>query len=300
MKTDQGFGSFLAGLGGGFGYVVGGIHWNGTAFGKAVGGQLRVIYIFTAVTLTLATVLTLVSIPERSLSSFGKQKNIMKSPNLTLPPSPPLLFEECPPDSPVGSQNPVRMYANFTSPVSPFSPLTPRYGSLMSWDSSLTGLNDFASSFGTSNIDSVLIDCFTGGTDGYLSIPGSFPGQGVSVSLPRAPEGLHCPENAALESRENGGEGLRVGSLDAIKPRSSGILKRPQTLAIPDIITGNLPESTRRRNVTFSQQVSWKGSQAHLLEPPVVARGKNVSRWSTPGKGEAVMGRQVSGFRRMP
>ncbi|XP_060550185.1 proton-associated sugar transporter A isoform X1 [Pantherophis guttatus] len=248
--------ALLAGLGGGFGYIVGGIHWNGTAFGKAVGGQLRVIYIFTSLTLTLATILTLVSIPERSLSSFGKQKNIMKSPNLTLPPSPPLLFEECPPDSPVGSQNPVRMYANFTSPMSPLSPLTPRYGSLISWDSSLTGLNDFASSFGTSNIDSVLIDCFTGGTDGYLSIPGSLPGQGVSVSLPRVPEGLHCPENAVLESRENGGEGLRVGSLDAIKPRSSGILKRPQTLAIPDIITGNIPESTRRRNVTFSQQVA--------------------------------------------
>ncbi|XP_015674355.1 proton-associated sugar transporter A [Protobothrops mucrosquamatus] len=248
--------ALLAGLGGGFGYVVGGINWNGTAFGKAVGGQLRVIYIFTSITLVLATILTLVSIPEQPLPSFGKQKKIMKSPSLTLPPSPPLLFEECPPDSSAGSQNPVRVYANFSSPMSPLSPLTPRYGSLISWDSSLTGLNDFASSFGTSNIDSVLIDCFTSGTDAYLSIPGSLPGQGVRVSLPRAPEEFNCPENAALESRENGREGLRVGSLDAIKPRSSGILKRPQTLAIPDIITGNLPESSRRRNVTFSQQVA--------------------------------------------
>ncbi|XP_063173465.1 proton-associated sugar transporter A [Candoia aspera] len=248
--------ALLAGLGGGFGYIIGGINWNGTAFGRAVGGQLRVIYIFTSVTLTLATILTLLSIPERSLLSFSKQKKVMKSPSLTLPPSPPLLFEECPPESPAGSQNPVRMYANFTSPVSPLSPLTPRYGSLISWDSSLTGLNDFASSFGTSNIDGVLIDCFTGGTDGYLSIPGSLSGQGVSVSLPRAPEGLNCHENVALDGRENGREGLRVGSLDAIKPRSLGILKRPQTLAIPDIITGNLPESSRRRNVTFSQQVA--------------------------------------------
>ncbi|KAL2296536.1 hypothetical protein Nmel_015855, partial [Mimus melanotis] len=47
---------------------------------------------------------------------------------------------------------------------------------------------------------------------------------------------------------------LRVGSLDAIKPRSSGILKRPQTLAIPDAVTGHCPENNRRRNVTFSQQ----------------------------------------------
>uniref|UniRef100_A0A8C9QI94 Solute carrier family 45 member 1 n=1 Tax=Spermophilus dauricus TaxID=99837 RepID=A0A8C9QI94_SPEDA len=55
--------ALLAGLGGGFGYVVGGIHWDRTGFGRALGGQLRVIYIFTAVTLSITTVLTLISIP---------------------------------------------------------------------------------------------------------------------------------------------------------------------------------------------------------------------------------------------
>ncbi|XP_028596839.2 proton-associated sugar transporter A [Podarcis muralis] len=253
--------ALLAGLGGGFGYVVGGINWDQTGFGRAAGGQLRVIYIFTSITLTLATALTLVSIPERPLQSFSKLKKVMKSPNFPLPPSPPLLFEDCGNEN-LTAQNPVRLYASFTSPISPLSPLTPKYGSLISRDNSLTGLSEFASSFGTSNIDSVLIDCFTAGHDGYLSIPASLPRQGISVSLPRAPEGFHCHESAALEAGENvgvlGPEGdcLRVGSLDAIKPRSSGILKRPQTLAIPDIITGNLPESSRRRNVTFSQQVA--------------------------------------------
>lgn len=57
--------AFLPGLGGGFGYVVGGTHWDKTSFGRALGGQLRVIYIFTAVILSITTVLTLVSIPER-------------------------------------------------------------------------------------------------------------------------------------------------------------------------------------------------------------------------------------------
>ncbi|XP_061456858.1 proton-associated sugar transporter A isoform X2 [Rhineura floridana] len=252
--------ALLAGLGGGCGYVVGGINWDRTGFGRAVGGQLRVIYVFTSAALMIATVLTLISIPERPLQSFSKKK-VMKSPSLPLPPSPPLLFEDCTNEN-LASQNPVRLYASFTSPISPLSPLTPKYGSLISRDNSLTGLSEFASSFGTSNIDSVLIDCFTSGHDGYLTIPASLPRQAISVSFPRAPEGSYSHESAALEVGENvgmsgqDGDCLRVGSLDTIKPRSSGILKRPQTLAIPDIITGNIPESSRRRNVTFSQQVA--------------------------------------------
>ncbi|XP_011793691.1 PREDICTED: proton-associated sugar transporter A [Colobus angolensis palliatus] len=130
--------ALLAGLGGGFGYVVGGIHWDKTGFGRALGGQLRVIYLFTAVTLSVTTVLTLVSIPERPLRPPGEKRAAMKSPSLPLPPSPPVL----------------------------------------------------------------------------------------------------------------------PGSLDTSKPRSSGILKRPQTLAIPDTAGGGGPETSRRRNVTFSQQVA--------------------------------------------
>ncbi|XP_074831446.1 proton-associated sugar transporter A isoform X2 [Natator depressus] len=263
MDQDRGLNihALLAGLGGGFGYVVGGINWDKTSFGKAVGGQLRVIYVFTAIILTITTVLTLISIPERPLQSFSKKKKVMKSPSLPLPPSPPLLFEEGVNEN-LNSRNSHDLYASFTSPISPLSPLTPKYGSFNSRDNSLTGINEFASSFGTSNIDSVLIDCFTGGYDGYLTIPASLPRQAISVSFPRVPEGFYCQENGILDQGENSvnpgpdGDALRVGSLDAIKPRSIGILKRPQTLAIPDVVTGYCPESSRRRNVTFSQQVA--------------------------------------------
>ncbi|XP_050570927.1 proton-associated sugar transporter A isoform X6 [Cygnus atratus] len=154
MDQDRGLNihALLAGLGGGFGYVVGGIHWDKTSFGKAVGGQLRVIYVFTSIILTITTMLTLLSIPERPLGSFSRKKKV--------------------------------------------------------------------------------------------------------------PDGRYQEENGILEQGESSitmgpdGEALTVGSLDAIKPRSSGILKRPQTLAIPDIVTGRCPENSRRRNVTFSQQVA--------------------------------------------
>ncbi|KAM6217820.1 proton-associated sugar transporter A isoform 2-T2 [Rhynchocyon petersi] len=253
--------ALLAGLGGGFGYVVGGIHWDKTSFGRALGGQLRVIYIFTAVTLSITTVLTLVSIPERPLRPLGEKRATMKSPSLPLPPSPPVLLEEGAGENPP-SHTATHLYASFSSPISPLSPLTPKYGSFISRDSSLTGLSEFASSFGTSNIDSVLIDCFTGGQDSYLALPGSLPRQAISVSFPRAPDAFYRHDHGLLERREAAltssvdGDILRVGSLDTSKPRSSGILKRPQTLAIPDAPGGSCPETSRRRNVTFSQQVA--------------------------------------------
>ncbi|XP_008820676.1 proton-associated sugar transporter A isoform X4 [Nannospalax galili] len=253
--------ALLAGLGGGFGYVVGGIHWDKTSFGRALGGQLRVIYIFTAVTLSVTTVLTLISIPERPLRPLSEKRTAMKSPSLPLPPSPPVLLEEGASDI-LPSTTATSLYASFSSPISPPSPLTPKYGSFISRDNSLTGINEFASSFGTSNIDSVLIDCFTGGHDNYLALPSSVPRQPISVSFPRAPDGFYCQERGLLERREGAltlgsdGDVLRVGSLDTSKPRASGILKRPQTLALPDVAGGSGPETSRRRNVTFSQQVA--------------------------------------------
>ncbi|XP_058408794.1 proton-associated sugar transporter A isoform X3 [Diceros bicornis minor] len=253
--------ALLAGLGGGFGYVVGGIHWDKTSFGRALGGQLRVIYIFTAVTLSITTVLTLVSIPERPLRPPGEKRTAMKSPSLPLPPSPPVLCEEGAGQT-LPCHTATSLYASFSSPISPLSPLTPKYGSFISRDSSLTGINEFASSFATSNIDSVLIDCFTGGHDNYLAIPGSVPRQAISVSFPRAPDSFYRQDRSLGERREVAlaagpdGDVLRVGSLDTSKPRASGILKRPQTLAIPDVAGGGGPETSRRRNVTFSQQVA--------------------------------------------
>lgn len=239
--------------------MVGGIHWDKTGFGRALGGQLRVIYVFTTITLSVTTVLTLISIPERPLRPLGEKKTALKSPSLPLPPSPPVLLEEGAGDV-LPSTTATSLYASFSSPISPPSPLTPKYGSFISRDSSLTGINEFASSFGTSNIDSVLIDCFTAGHDNYLALPSSVPRQAISVSFPRAPDGFYCQERG-LERREgpltlgSDGDVLRVGSLDTSKPRASGILKRPQTLALPDVAGGSGPETSRRRNVTFSQQV---------------------------------------------
>ncbi|XP_058160467.1 proton-associated sugar transporter A isoform X2 [Dasypus novemcinctus] len=240
--------ALLAGLGGGFGYVVGGIHWDKTRFGSALGGQLRVVYIFTAVTLSFTTVLTLLSIPERPLRPPGDKRPAMKSPSLPLPPSPPV-----PPEDP----HPGAGLSGFSSPISPLSPLTPKYGSFVSRDSSLTGLSEFASSLGAANLDSVLIDCFTGAQDASPGLPGSLPRPAVSASFPRAPDGFARRERGgAAPAADPEGAALRVGSLDASRPRSCGILKRPQTLAIPDAASGGCPEASRRRNVTFSQQVA--------------------------------------------
>uniref|UniRef100_A0A8B9ZFH6 Proton-associated sugar transporter A n=1 Tax=Anas platyrhynchos TaxID=8839 RepID=A0A8B9ZFH6_ANAPL len=143
MDQDRGLNihALLAGLGGGFGYVVGGIHWDKTSFGKAVGGQLRVIYVFTSIILTITTILTLISIPERPLGSFSRKKKVMKSPSLPLPPSPPLFFEETVNEN-FASHNSSQLYASFTSPVSPLSPLTPKYGWL-SFEGMLLFYTDF-------------------------------------------------------------------------------------------------------------------------------------------------------------
>ncbi|KAM6172604.1 proton-associated sugar transporter A isoform 2-T2 [Erethizon dorsatum] len=244
--------ALLAGLGGGFGYVVGGIHWDRTGFGRALGGQLRVVYLFTAVTLGVATALTLISIPERPLRPPGDKRPPMKSPSLPLPPSPP-----GPQEGGAGDSLP----AGVASPASPPSPLSPEYGSFVSRDSSPSGLSEFASSFGTAHIDGVLIDCFTGAQDARPALPAGGARQAISVSFPRAPDGFYGQDRGPPGRRDGGlacGEGdvLRVGSLDAPKPRASGILKRPQTLALPDAAGGGGPETSRRRNVTFSQQVA--------------------------------------------
>lgn len=255
--------ALLAGLGGGFGYVVGGIHWDRTSFGTALGGQLRVVYIFAAVTLSVTTILTLVSIPERPLRPPGEKRPAMKSPSLPLPPSPPVVgHQEGAHADALPCRSDPGLYASFSSPVSPLSPLTPKYGSFVSGDGSPTGLSAFASSFALANTDSVLIDCFTGSHDHNLAIPSSVPKPAISVSFPRAPDGFYHQDRGLGERREGataaGGDGdvLRVGSLDTSKPRAAGILKRPQTLALPDATGGNGPDMGRRRTVTFSQQVA--------------------------------------------
>lgn len=292
-----------SGLGGGFGYIVGGINWDQTQFGRSMGGQLRVIYLFTSVTLVIATAMTLMSIPERRLQksqpnkSFSK--NHLKSPSLPLPLSPPvppgsaldmdqededrsynfstnghadLLAHSC-------SAN-ARLCAGLTSPISPLSPLTPKYGSFISRDNSLTGINEFASSLGTSYIDSVLINCYTGlqtpGTTaplppGDASPPGD-SGNRADAGQTQTEGGCHQagePQGTEVPQAGGGGgqtQGASQGTVEAPpgvgshRRSSAGILKRPQSLALMEEPTASQVvglENGRRRTVTFSQQVKF-------------------------------------------
>lgn len=183
-----------------------------------------------------------------------------------------------------------RLCVGLTSPISPLSPLTPKYGSFISRDSSLTGINDFASSLGTSYIDSVLIDCYTGQqtplalASGSTTMPlptgesppsegpqqkaanpsggqteadgGSNPG-GEAQEAPPPAESSQTKGHAQTlgaplsTAGSQSGAGLHRGS-------SAGILKRPQSLALMEEPTATQIvgfENGRRRTVTFSQQV---------------------------------------------
>ncbi|XP_005724685.1 proton-associated sugar transporter A isoform X1 [Pundamilia nyererei] len=308
--------ALLAGLGGGFGYIVGGINWDQTQFGRSMGGQLRVIYLFTSITLVIATTMTLMSIPERPLPKSqpnkNSSKNSLKSPSLPLPPSPPVhpgpdlgLDEEdedglysynfskshpCNPDPLAHSCSAsARLCAGLNSPISPLSPLTPKYGSFISRDSSLTGINEFASSLGTSYIDSVLIDCYTGQQtpqalppssttvplppgdspppDGLMQGPGNHPAgagqtQANVVSHPvgdaQDAEGLQ----PAGDAQSHGASQVTAGAQTAVgshRGSTAGILKRPQSLALMEEPMATQVvglENGRRRTVTFSQQVA--------------------------------------------
>lgn len=303
--------SFSAGLGGGFGYVVGGINWDRTHFGKSMGGQLRVIFVFTSITLVITTAMTLLSIPERPLPKSQSKKNCgkshLKSPSLPLPPSPPVApgsasgaddadedynynftakSEACNSDLLAHSCSAnARLCAGLTSPISPLSPLTPKYGSFISRDSSLTGINEFASSLGNSYIDSVLINCYTGEQTPQAS-------HSNAVALPPA-ESFFLDESAGGSTshhfRQTQGEAAcrpagESQDVEAAQPQqsdaqshgasqatagaqpgtgshqgsSTGILKRPQSLALMEEPASSQVvglENGRRRTVTFSQQV---------------------------------------------
>uniref|UniRef100_A0A3B3CQ81 Proton-associated sugar transporter A n=1 Tax=Oryzias melastigma TaxID=30732 RepID=A0A3B3CQ81_ORYME len=239
--------ALLAGLGGGFGYIVGGINWDQTQFGRSMGGQLRVIYLFTSITLVIATAMTLTSIPERPLPKSQTSKNSSLysytfSKSHTGNPDP--LAHSC-------SAN-ARLCAGLTSPISPMSPLTPKYGSFISRDTSLTGINEFASSLGTSYIDSVLIDCYTGQQTPQALAPNSTTVPLPPGDSPAPDESVQAAGNPPPADEAPPGAGLHRGS-------TAGILKRPQSLALMEEPMATQVvglENGRRRTVTFSQQVA--------------------------------------------
>ncbi|XP_053509380.1 proton-associated sugar transporter A [Ictalurus furcatus] len=307
--------ALLAGLGGGFGYIVGGVNWDHTEFGKSLGGQLRVIYLFTSITLVIATALTLTSIPERPLLQSQKSgSKHLKSPILLLPPSPPppaAALQEAEEEEEglysyqfSGRRYPdclghscsanARLCAGLTSPISPLSPLTPKYGSFISRDNTLTDINEFASSLGTSYIDNVLIDCYTGQHMPQPLKPetmtpclpmGETPPAQVSQLVEEPSPAANSQERELSQPNGDLQEAERLEAIDEVQASeclelneaselseapqdvgglkhgssTSGILKRPQSLALMDeplICPSNGMENGRRRTVTFSQQVA--------------------------------------------
>lgn len=287
-----------------------------------MGGQLRVIYVFTSITLVITTAMTLLSIPERPLPKSQSKKNCgkthLKSPSLPLPPSPPVtLGSASGPDDADEDYNynftaksqacnsdllahscsaNARLCAGLTSPISPLSPLTPKYGSFISRDSSLTGINEFASSLGTSYIDSVLINCYTGeqtsqALGSHSSTVPLPPAEsffldestGGSTShhfrqtqgeAPCRPAGesqdaeASQPQQSDTQSHgaSQGTAGAQPGT--GSHPGSSGILKRPQSLALMEEPASSQVvglENGRRRTVTFSQQVRHTNKLPSLL-----------------------------------
>lgn len=276
-----------------------------------MGGQLRVIYVFTSITLVITTAMTLLSIPERPLPKSQTKKNSgkkhLKSPSLPLPLSPPVaLGSSSGPDDEDYNYNftaksqacnsdllahscsaNARLCAGLTSPISPLSPLTPKYGSFISRDSSLTGINEFASSLGTSYIDSVLINCYTG-----EQTPQALASHSNTVPLPPAesffldestggstshhfrqtqgeaacgPAGesqdVEAPQPQQADAQSHGASQATAGDQPGSgshQGSSTGILKRPQSLALMEEPASSQVvglENGRRRTVTFSQQV---------------------------------------------
>lgn len=288
------------------------------------------IYVFTSITLVITTTMTLMSIPERPLPKSQANKNCgknhLKSPSLPLPPSPPvaqgsaagpdaadedynysfsaksqgcnsdLLAHSC-------SAN-ARLCAGLTSPISPLSPLTPKYGSFISRDSSLTGINEFASSLGTSYIDSVLINCYIGG-----QTPQALASHSNTVPLPPAdsffldestggstshhfeqtqgevacrPAGesqdVEAPQPQQGDLQSHGAPRATAGAQPGTgshQGSSAGILKRPQSLALmEEPVSAQVVglENGRRRTVTFSQQVRYTKRLLGLLPGVVLTK----------------------------
>lgn len=283
-----------------------------------MGGQLRVIYVFTSITLVITTAMTLLSIPERPLpkgqSKKSCSKNHLKSPSLALPPSPPVALgsasgphdadedynynftatsQACHSDLLAHSCSAnARLCAGLTSPISPLSPLTPKYGSFISRDSSLTGINEFASSLGTSYIDRVLINCYTGEQTPQASVSHSSavplppaesffleehtggnwscPFSQTQGEVARRPAGesqdVEAPQPQQSDTKSHGAsQAIAAGSHQG---SSTGILKRPQSLALIEEPASSQVvglENGRRRTVTFSQQVRHTKNLASLM-----------------------------------
>ncbi|KAL5010419.1 hypothetical protein ScPMuIL_012724 [Solemya velum] len=69
----------MAGLGGSVGYAMGGVDWNATTFGAALGGHVRVVFTMVFIVYVLCVISTLTSFKEVPLSEIeGNSENLQK------------------------------------------------------------------------------------------------------------------------------------------------------------------------------------------------------------------------------
>ncbi|XP_054717275.1 proton-associated sugar transporter A-like [Uloborus diversus] len=66
--------TLMAGLGGSVGYFMGAVHWENTAFGKFLGGQVSVVFLIVTIVFVICLVSTICSFPEIPLPLLKDEK----------------------------------------------------------------------------------------------------------------------------------------------------------------------------------------------------------------------------------
>ncbi|KAL4229126.1 hypothetical protein ACF0H5_012164 [Mactra antiquata] len=74
----------MAGLGGSFGYLMGGIDWESTSFGTALGGHVRVVFTGVLFMFLVFVILTLTSFKEIPLNELGAPSEAMQKKSKTV------------------------------------------------------------------------------------------------------------------------------------------------------------------------------------------------------------------------
>eukprot|EP00057_Strongylocentrotus_purpuratus_P022072 XP_011676546.1 PREDICTED: proton-associated sugar transporter A [Strongylocentrotus purpuratus] len=78
VNTGLNLRAVLGGIGGGLGYIANGIDWTSTSLSKALGGQLRVVFLLNVVIYFTCLMMNMTSIPETPLKKSPKDGNAEK------------------------------------------------------------------------------------------------------------------------------------------------------------------------------------------------------------------------------